>query len=103
MAPLVRKPRGKPLSSDGTRQHWGMLVFESLSAGAMALLLAIAAVMAIVGVYVILIWPLTLWDLSFPGMEKLGSWANIAMWTVFVSGSLVGLWAFSGLAFRQKK
>jgi hypothetical protein len=103
MSPLVQRSRVKTLSSDDTQQHWSMLVFESLSAGAMALLVAIAAVMVLVGAYVILVWPLTFWDLSNLGLEKYASWSRNALWLVFAVGTLVGFWAFSGAAFKQKK
>jgi len=103
MSPLVHRSRVKKPHSDDTQQHWGMLVFESLSAGAMAVLVTIMAVMAVVGAYVIIVWPLTFWDLSHYGMKKYASWANGALWSVFVCGSLVGFWAFSGAAFKQKK
>jgi hypothetical protein len=88
--------------NDGTEQHWGMLVFESLSAGVMALLVLMMAVMVLVGVYVIIVWPLTSWDLSHTGLEKYSSWANTALWSVFAGGSLAGLWCFSGAAFKEK-
>jgi hypothetical protein len=89
--------------SDGTQQHWGMLVFESLSAGAMSLLVAMMAIMLVVGVYVIIVWPLTSWDLSHSGLEKYASWGNTALWSAFAAGSLAGLWCFSGAAFKEEK
>ena len=46
MSPLVHRSRVKKPHSDDTQQHWGMLVFESLSAGVMAVLVTIMAVMA---------------------------------------------------------
>ena len=54
MSPLVLRSGVKNPPSDGAQQHWSMLVFESLSAGAMALFVAIAAVMVLVGAYLIL-------------------------------------------------
>ena len=53
MSPLVQRSRvkGPRRSADtDTDQHWSMLVFESLSAGVMAVLVGLLAVM--VGVYV---------------------------------------------------
>lgn len=89
--------------SDGAPQHWSMLVFESLSAGAMALFIAIVAVMVVVGAYLLFVWPLTFWDLSNLGLEKYAPWSNKALWSVFAGGTLVGFWAFSGAAFKRKK
>ena len=103
MSPLIERPRTEsaPRTSE-TDQHWGMLLFESLSAGAMAVLLGLAMVMVVVGVYVIVVWPLTFWDLADLGLEKYGSWANTVVWSVFAGGSLAGYWCFSGAAFKAK-
>jgi hypothetical protein len=104
MSPLVERPRnGASRDPDPADQFWGMLVFESLSAGAMAVLAGIAAVMAVVGVYVILVWPLTFWDLADVGLEKYGSWAETVLWSVFAGGTLAGYWCFSGMAFKAKR
>jgi hypothetical protein len=103
MSPLVLRSGVKSPPSDGAQQHWSMLVFESLSAGAMALFVAIAAVMVLVGAYLTFVWPLTSWDLSNLGLEKYAPWSGRALWSVFAGGTLVGFWAFSGAAFTRKK
>jgi hypothetical protein len=103
MSPLVERKRPQTTPRiPSTDQHWSMLLFESLSAGAMAVLLGFAAVVAVVGVYVILVWPLTFWDLADSGLEKYGAWASTAVWSVFAGGSLAGYWCFSGAAFKTK-
>ena len=103
MSPLVQRPRAKgPQRNDGSDEHWSMLLFESLSAGAMALLVGLGVVMAVVGLYVIVVWPLTFWDLSNTGLEKYSSWANTALWSVFAGASLAAYWCFSGAAFKNK-
>jgi len=105
MSPLVQRSRvkGPRRSADtDTDQHWSMLVFESLSAGVIAVLVGLLAVMVIVGVYVIVVWPLTFWDLTNSGLEKYGAWVNTVLWSVFGGGSLAGFWFFSGLAFKTK-
>lgn len=79
-----------------------MLLFESLSAGAMAVLVGLAAVMAVVGLYVIVVWPLTFWDLANSGLENYSGWATTVVWSVFAGGSLAGYWCFSGAAFNTK-
>ena len=103
MSPLVQRPRSgsaqRPGSSD---QHWSMLLFESLSAGVMAVSVGLAAVMAVVGVYVIVVWPLTFWDLASLGLEQYASWTDTILWSVFAGGSLAGYWCFSGAAFKAK-
>jgi hypothetical protein len=79
-----------------------MLLFESLSAGAMAVMVGLLAVIAVVGVYVIVVWPLTFWDLADTGLEKYGAWMSTVIWSLFAGGSLAGYWCFSGAAFKTK-
>jgi hypothetical protein len=79
-----------------------MLLFESLSAGALAVGVGLTAVLAVIGVYVILVWPLTFWDLANLGLEQYASWTDTILWSVFAGGSLAGYWCFSGAAFKTK-
>ncbi len=102
MSPLVQRPRVKgPQATADTDQHWSMLVFESFSAGVMAVLVGMLAVMVIVGAYVIVVWPLTFWDLTNSGLEQYEDWMNTVLWSVFAGGSLAGFWVFSGAAFKS--
>ena len=104
MSPLVQPRRTTaPQSPDPTAQHWSMLLFESLSAGVMAIFAGFVAALAVVGTYVIVVWPLTFWDLANLGLEKYGSWMGTILWSVFAGGSLAGFWCFSGAAFRHGK
>jgi hypothetical protein len=104
MSPIVQRQRpkgpGSPKKDD--EQHWGMLVFQSLSAGATTLFVVIMAVIALVGVYTIIVWPLTFWDGAQTGLEKYASWGNLALWSIFAGGSMAGFWCFSGAAFKGK-
>ena len=102
MSPLVQRSRPGSVRPDPTDQHWGMLLFESASAGVMAIFVGFVAVLSVVGVYVILVWPLTFWDLANLGLEKIGPWINTILWSTFVGGSLAGYWCFSGRAFKSK-
>lgn len=77
-------------------------MFESLSAGVMAVGIGFAVTMAVVGVYVTIVWPLTFWDLANLGLERYGSWVNTVLWSIFAGGSLAGYWFFSGAAFKPK-
>lgn len=103
MSPLVQRPRAVPSRPDPTDQHWGMLLFESLSAGVLAIAVGFAAVLLIVGLYVAIVWPLTLWDLANLGLEQYASWTDTILWSVFAGGSLAGYWCFSGAAFKPKQ
>jgi hypothetical protein len=80
-----------------------MLAFQSLSAGALALMASGVLVMVVVGVYVLVIWPLTLWDISAAGWGKYSTWGVTILWSVFIGGSLAGVWVFSGAAFKGKE
>jgi hypothetical protein len=104
LSPLVQRARPRSARSrNGTDQHWSMLLFQSLSAGALALMACGAMVMVVVGVYVLVIWPLTLWDISSGGWERYSAWIVTTSWSVFIGGSLAGVWVFSGVAFRGKQ
>lgn len=102
MSPLVQRQRPGTQRRDPTDQHWSMLLFESLSAGIMAVAIGFGAVLIVVGVYVIIVWPLTFWDLANLGLEKYSSLTNVVLWSVFAGGTMAGYWCFSGAAFKGK-
>ena len=102
MSPLVQRARPSSGRPDPNDQHWTMLLFESLSAGVMAVTVGLAGVMLVVGVYVIIVWPLTFWDLANLGLEQYSGWTNTVLWSIFAGGSLAGYWCFSGAAFKAK-
>jgi hypothetical protein len=80
-----------------------MLLFESCSAGVLALGVGIASVMLVVGLYAVFVWPLTFWDLANLGLEKYAQYGNTALWSVFAGGTLAGYWCFSGEAFKNRR
>jgi cell division septal protein FtsQ len=98
VSPLVERPR--PAPSD---QHWSLLLFESLSAGVLAIAVGLAVVMVAVGVYTLVVWPLTFWDVAQVSVEEYTSWEHTVLWSVFAGGSLAGYWCFSGAAFKDKR
>jgi len=98
MSPLVQRPR-----IPSSEQHWSMLLFESLSAGAMAIGAGLAAVLLAVSIYAVLVWPLTSLDLGNVSAEQFDSWAKTVLWSVFAGGSLAGYWCFSGAAFKDRR
>jgi hypothetical protein len=104
MSPVVQRPRTAP----GTRanladQHWSMVLFESCSAGVLAIGVGIASVMLAVGFYALFVWPLTFWDLANLGLEKYAQYGNTALWSIFAGGTLAGYWCFSGQAFKDRR
>lgn len=78
-------------------------MFESCSAGVMAVGVGIASVLIVVCLYCVFVWPLTFWDLANLGLEKYGSYADTALWSVFAGGTLAGYWCFSGVAFKNRR
>lgn len=102
MSSVLQKsaPLTPPVGS-GTDEHWSMLLFESCSVGVMAVLVGMLAVMVMVGIYVMIVWPLTMWDLTDTGLEKYGSWAKTVLWSVFGGTSLAAYWCISGAAFKN--
>lgn len=79
-----------------------MLFYSGLLGGISALLLGFILLLSILGVYVILVWPLTFWDLANLGLEKLGSWIWVIVAATFSGGALGGCCYFSGLLFGSK-
>lgn len=70
----------------------------------MALLVGFVALVSLIGAYVIVVWPLTFWDLANLHLERYGSWTGLIVASVFAGGSLAGFSYFSGatLQFRRK-
>jgi hypothetical protein len=79
-----------------------MLAFESFSAGTMAVFVGFILVTVLVGLYVLIVWPLTFWDLADSGLEQYSGLVKVALWSVFAGGSVAGYWCFSGEAFKPK-
>jgi len=81
-----------------------MLFYASFSAGIMALFVGFIAVLALVGLYVIIVWPLTFWDLANLHLERYSSWTGTIVASVFAGGCLAGFSYFSGatLQFKHK-
>jgi len=80
-----------------------MLLLESLSAGVVTMLVGSTVLLVITSVYVIIVWPLTFWDLSSLGWQQYISWVKPILWAIFAGGSLAGYWCFGGAAFKAKK
>ena len=105
MSPLVQRKRpirpAQPTVS-ARELYRRMLFYASLLGGISALLLAVAFLMVVLGAYVILVWPLTLWDLANLGLEELGSWTWVLVATTFGGGALGGYCYFSGFSLAPK-
>jgi hypothetical protein len=93
--------RGNSAAANPQEQAFGMLAFESFSAGILAVLLAMGAVLILVGVYAYFIWPFTHWNLESLQLGNESMW-KYALGLIFIAGSAAGYWCFSGAAFREK-
>lgn len=80
-----------------------MLFFASFSTGIGALLLGFLVLITLVGIYSVLIWPLTFWDLASLGLEKYAGWTGMLVLSVFMGGAVAGYWMFSGERFKGKQ
>ena len=79
-----------------------MLIFESLSAGGIAVLLVLVLTLVLVGLYAGIVWPLTQWDLAHINQQKYLWWCEWTLWLIFAAGAGAGFWYFSGAAFQEK-
>jgi len=86
----------------GDQQGWGMLVFESFSAGAVAVLVALVLALVLVGLYDYLVWPLTKWDMTEVNPETFFTWSKYGLEAIFAGGTAAGFWCFTGAAFRKR-
>jgi hypothetical protein len=105
LSPLVQHkralapPRRNPSPPETTRAN--MLLFAGFSGGIVALMLGFVGLLAIVGVYVLLVWPLTFWDLANLHLERYRAWTPIIVASVFGTGSLAGSCYFGGVISRR--
>lgn len=110
MSPLVQHKRPiRPASEPAAPRvlsraelYLRMLLSAGVIGGISALLFGFALLMATVSLYVILIWPLTFWDLANLGLEALGPWIWLITTATFAGGALGGLCYFTGLSSKRK-
>jgi hypothetical protein len=98
MPSTVSRNRKRPASD---QQGVAMLVFESLSAGGIAVFLALVTMLVLVGIYSYFVWPFTHWGLAQLQLADDTGW-EYALAIIFAAGSAAGFWCFSGAAFRKK-
>jgi hypothetical protein len=80
-----------------------MILFESFSAGAMALFTTFCAVLILVGLYTYTIWPLTEWDLVNVHLGRYSTYITGALLSIFLVPSIVAFWFLSGAAWGKKR
>lgn len=69
----------------------------------MAVFVGFGAVIMVVGLYAMVIWPLTNWDLAGLPPEQFNLWAQLVLWVVFGLGTMVGYLCFSGKVFKARQ
>jgi hypothetical protein len=78
-----------------------MILFYAMGVGALALVILFFVVLLGIGLYGQLIWTFTMWDLSSVRSAAVKPWAHLTLWTVFLSGTGVGVWFFGGFAWKN--
>lgn len=80
-----------------------MVLLESLGVGLLMVLLLVALVLLLTGVYVQVIWPLTNWDLANVSLEQYQSTIELVLVSVFCFGFFSGYYMISGAAWKKMK
>jgi hypothetical protein len=83
--------------------HWSVILFYSMGFGAIAVATLLFAVLVAVWFYGQFIWAFTQWDLANVSLAPFKSLAQLIIGATFVGGTCVGLWCFSGAAWRNRK
>jgi hypothetical protein len=78
-----------------------MVLFYAMGVGVLALAAFFLIVLMGVGLYGQLVWTFTQWDLSSVRSAAVKPWAHFMLWMVFLCGTLVGVWFFSGYAWKS--
>ena len=99
--PISSKSAARPAQAG--LQEWGLVLLESLGVGVMFVILLMAAVLFLTGVYVQVIWPLTDWDLVNVSLEQYQSSIELVLVTVFTFGFFAGYYFISGAAWKKIK
>ncbi len=99
-----RKTAVRPATKPAPQDPWkelAMVVLQSVGFGMMAVVLLLAAVLVMVGIYVQVIWPLTDWDLVNVSLEPYNSAITAVLTGVFIGGFAAGYWCISGNAWKR--
>jgi hypothetical protein len=100
LSPVVKHKRASVPGRKGNSISRGhMLLIASFSCGLAALILGFVVLITGVGIYAVLIWPLTFWDLANFG-EQYSGWTWTIALSVFGGGALAGYSVFSGALFK---
>jgi hypothetical protein len=90
-------------TNPGAVDHWSAILFYSLGFGATAVGILLFAVLLLVSLYGQFVWTFTQWDGASIRLTPFKSLAYLIIIGTFVGGVCVGLWCFSGAAWRNQK
>jgi hypothetical protein len=97
------EPKRPAASSSGAVDHWSAILFYSLGFGATAVGILLFAVLLVVSLYGQFVWTFTQWDGASIRLTPFKSLAYLIILGTFIGGVCVGLWCFSGAAWRNPK
>jgi hypothetical protein len=97
------KPSVGQLPASGAVDHWSAILFYSMGFGTIAVGILLFAVLLAVSLYGQFLWTFTQWDGSSIRLTPFKSLAYFIILGTFVGGMCVGLWCFSGAAWRNRK
>jgi hypothetical protein len=96
-------PRSSSSAASGAVDHWSAILFYSLGFGTTAVGILLFAVLLVVSLYGQFVWTFTQWDGTSIRLTPFKSLAYLIIIGTFVGGVCVGLWCFSGAAWRNQK
>lgn len=105
---LRQPPAEKPstswpanLESSGAVDHWSALLFYSAGWGTVAVAILFLLVLAACWLYAQFVSTFTHWDLADLRLKPFKAAAEFVLFATFAGGASVGLWCFSGKAWKR--
>ena len=96
-------PRSSTSPDAGAVDHWSAILLYSLGFGTTAVGILLFAVLLVVSLYGQFVWTFTQWDGASIRLTPFKSLAYLIIIGTFVGGVCMGLWCFSGAAWRNQK
>jgi hypothetical protein len=96
----ARAPSSQP-SASGAIDHWSIVLFYSMGFGVIAVIILLFSVLLLVWLYGQFVWSFTQWDMANVRLTPFKSLAYLILAGTFLGGTCVGLWCFSGAAWRK--
>jgi putative flippase GtrA len=94
-------PGSPTAKSGGAIDHWSLVLVYSMGIGTLAVVVLAIVALIVVWFYGQFIWTFTQWDLSEVPVRPFRAFAEFLILGVFLAGTCVGLWCFSGIAWSK--